>query len=216
MVNGHLSLRLNKLITIIDNDMGNIQSVSNALFNLGIKSRVSDNSKKIKDSSGIILPGVGAFPKAMKNLKSKRLDDVIIDSINNGIPFLGICLGMQLLFEESEEKGNSKGLGILKGNVLPLENSINNTVPHVGWNTLSIIKKNELTKNLDDNSRFYYDHSFYVKETDSKTFASLIYGQEICVGVKKKNIFGVQFHPEKSQRNGLKLLRNFANFIERN
>jgi len=207
---------LNKLITIIDNDMGNIQSVSNALFNLGIESKISDKSKIIQNSSGIIFPGVGAFPMAMRNLKSKRLDTVIIDSVNNGIPFLGICLGMQLLFEESFEKGNSEGLGILKGSVLRLENNRNYTVPHVGWNTLSIIKENELTKNIDDNSRFYYDHSFYVKETNSKTFASLIYGQEICVGVKKKNIFGVQFHPEKSQRSGLKLLRNFANFVERN
>ena len=215
MVNGYLSLRLNKLITIIDNDMGNIQSVSNALFNLGIESKISDKSKIIQNSSGIIFPGVGAFPMAMRNLKSKRLDTVIIDSVNNGIPFLGICLGMQLLFEESNEQNLTKGLGLLKGKVTRINKDAGCPVPHVGWNRVITTKENPLFHNIDPGSRFYYDHSYFVTETDQDVFASLTYGEEMSVGVWKGNIFGTQFHPEKSQRNGLKLLRNFVNYADK-
>jgi len=202
------------MITIIDNEMGNIQSVSNALNQLDIENITSRDPGVLLDSKGLILPGVGAFPMAMNNLERNGLDKLLIELINKEIPILGICLGMQLLFEESEEKGQCKGLGVLKGKVKKISKTNRNSVPHVGWNIITITKNNPLTKNLNDESRFYYDHSYYVDETSSKTIASLEYGEQMCVAVNNKNIFGVQFHPEKSQRNGLRLLRNFDNYIK--
>ena len=202
------------MITIIDNEMGNIQSVSNALNQLDIENITSRDPGVLLDSKGLILPGVGAFPMAMNNLERNGLDKLLIELINKEIPILGICLGMQLLFEESEEKELCRGLGVLKGKVKKISKTDQNSVPHVGWNLITITKNNPLTKNLNDESRFYYDHSYYVDETDSKTIASLDYGDQMCVAVNNKNIFGVQFHPEKSQRNGLRLLRNFDNYIK--
>ncbi len=202
------------MITIIDNEMGNIQSVSNALNQLDIENILSRNPSVLLNSKGLILPGVGAFPMAMYNLKRNGLDKLLVELINKEIPILGICLGMQLLFEESEEKELCRGLGVLKGKVKKISKTDQNSVPHVGWNLITITKNNPLTKNLNDESRFYYDHSYYVDETDSKTIASLDYGDQMCVAVNNKNIFGVQFHPEKSQRNGLMLLRNFDNYIK--
>jgi len=202
------------MITIIDNEMGNIQSVSNALNQLDIENIASRDPSVLLNSKGLILPGVGAFPMAMDNLERNGLDKLLVELINKEIPILGICLGMQLLFEESEEKGLCRGLGVLKGKVKKISKTDQNSVPHVGWNVITITKNNPLTKNLNDESRFYYDHSYYVDETGSKTIASLDYGEQMCVAVNNKNIFGVQFHPEKSQRNGLRLLRNFDNYIK--
>ena len=203
------------MITIVDNEMGNIQSVSNALNQLDIENIASRDPSIILNSKGLILPGVGAFPMAMDNLERNGLDKLLVELINKEIPILGICLGMQLLFEESEEKGLCRGLGVLKGKVKKISKTDQNSVPHVGWNVITITKNNPLTKNLNDESRFYYDHSYYVDETSSKTIASLDYGEQMCVAVNYKNIFGVQFHPEKSQRNGLRLLRNFDNYIKK-
>ena len=203
------------MITIVDNEMGNIQSVSNALNQLDIENIASRDPSIILNSKGLILPGVGAFPMAMDNLERNGLDKLLVELINKEIPILGICLGMQLLFEESEEKGLCRGLGVLKGKVKKISKTDQNSVPHVGWNVITITKNNPLTKNLNDESRFYYDHSYYVDETSSKTIASLDYGDQMCVAVNYKNIFGVQFHPEKSQRNGLRLLRNFDNYIKK-
>ena len=203
------------MITIVDNEMGNIQSVSNALNQLDIENIASRDPSILLNSKGLILPGVGAFPMAMDNLERNGLDKLLVELINKEIPILGICLGMQLLFEESEEKGLCRGLGVLKGKVKKISKTDQNSVPHVGWNVITITKNNPLTKNLNDESRFYYDHSYYVDETSSKTIASLDYGEQMCVAVNYKNIFGVQFHPEKSQRNGLRLLRNFDNYIKK-
>jgi len=202
------------MITIVDNEMGNIQSVSNALNQLDIENIASRDPSILINSKGLILPGVGAFPMAMDNLERNGLDKLLVELIKKEIPILGICLGMQLLFEESEEKGLCRGLGVLKGKVKKIIKSDQICVPHVGWNVMAITKDNPLTKNLNDESRFYYDHSYYVDETSSKTIASLDYGDQMCVAVNYKNIFGVQFHPEKSQRNGLRLLRNFDNYIK--
>ncbi len=205
------------MITIIDNNMGNIQSVANAMDFLGVKCQISNKENDIISSSGLILPGVGAFPMAMKNLNTSGLDELLIDLLQKKeVPFLGICLGMQLLFEKSHEKETVKGLGILKGEVVRIEKNENNSVPHVGWNNLTIKKNNPLTININENSMFYYDHSYFIRETESNSFAVLNYGQEMCVGVSKKNIFGVQFHPEKSQKNGLRMLRNFSNYVNLN
>jgi imidazole glycerol-phosphate synthase subunit HisH len=204
------------MIVIIDNGMGNIQSVSNALSKLGVKSYISNNPSTIERATAIILPGVGAFPIAMENLKNSSLDKLLKKTVlENKTPFLGICLGMQLLFDESEEQSRTKGLCFIKGKVKRIPDSVDSPVPHVGWDSLIFNKETPISINVDKKSRFYYDHSYFVSDVEeADEFASLSYGheQKMCVGVSKGNIFGVQFHPEKSQRNGLRLLRNFINY----
>jgi len=202
------------MLVIIDNGMGNIQSVSNALAKLDVKSKISNSPTIIEKASSIIFPGVGAFPMAMENIKKSSLDKLLKKIIiDNKIPFLGICLGMQLLFDESEEQSSTKGLGFIKGKVTRIPNSFDSPVPHVGWDSIELNKKTPISVNIDKKARFYYDHSYFVSDVEKDdTFASLSYGKKMCVGVSKGNIFGVQFHPEKSQRNGLKLLRNFVNY----
>ena len=204
------------MLTIIDNKMGNIESVANALSSLNIQYSVSSDKKAIEQATSLILPGVGAFSMAMDNLKKLSLNRVLVDSLlNKNIPFLGICLGMQLLFEKSNEQKNTVGLGIMNGSVTRIKNRKDFLVPHVGWNGVELTKKNPLFENIDLDARFYYDHSYFVNQEDENSFASLHYSENMSVGACKGNIFGVQFHPEKSQRNGLKLLRNFVNYSER-
>ena len=204
------------MLVIIDNEMGNIQSVANALIKLNVEYSISNDKEIIEKASSFIFPGVGAFPKAMANLKKLSLDKVLKEKLlEKNTPFLGICLGMQLLFEESNEQILTKGLGLLKGKVTRINRDAGFPVPHVGWNRVVTTKENPLFYNIDSGSRFYYDHSYFVTETDQDVFASLTYGEEMSVGVWKGNIFGTQFHPEKSQRNGLKLLRNFVNYADK-
>lgn len=204
------------MLVIIDNAMGNIQSVANAMVKLNVEHIISNDIAIIEKASSMIFPGVGAFPMAMANLKRSSLDRVLINKlIEENTPFLGICLGMQLLFEESDEQTPTEGLSLLKGKVTRISNHAGYPVPHVGWNGANAIKENPLFKNIDANTKFYYDHSYFVNETDHDVFALLNYGEEMSVGVWKDNIFGVQFHPEKSQRSGLKLLRNFVNYAEK-
>ena len=201
------------MLVIIDNNMGNISSVANALEKLDVGFIISNKKKDIIKAKSIIFPGVGAFPQAIKNLKKNSLFYVLQETlIKQKIPFLGICLGMQILFENSEEMDVTEGLGILKGSVKKIESSKFFPVPHVGWNSLQIERKNPLMKNIDLNSRFYFDHSYYVNDKKISKFASLKSNKKITVGVWSNNILGVQFHPEKSQVNGLRLLRNFINF----
>ena len=204
------------MLVIIDNDMGNIQSVADAMSKLGVSFIISDDIATIKQANSLIFPGVGAFPMAMANLKKLSLDKVLKEKlVKKNTPFLGICLGMQLLFEESDEQILTKGLGLLKGKVTRISSAAGCAVPHVGWNRVNTTKENPLFGNIDNNARFYYDHSYFVTESDQDVFASLNYSEEMSVGVWKNNIFGVQFHPEKSQRNGLKLLRNFVNYADK-
>ena len=204
------------MLVIIDNDMGNIQSVADAMSKLGVSFIISDDIATIKQANSLIFPGVGAFPMAMANLKKLSLDKVLKEKlVKKNTPFLGICLGMQLLFEESDEQILTKGLGLLKGKVTRISSDAGCAVPHVGWNRVNTTKENPLFGNIDTNARFYYDHSYFVTESDQDVFASLNYSEEMSVGVWKNNIFGVQFHPEKSQRNGLKLLRNFVNYADK-
>jgi len=196
--------------------MGNIQSVANALFKLNVEYVIANDIKTIKQASALIFPGVGAFPMAMANLKKLSLDKVLKEKLGmNNTPFLGICLGMQVLFETSDEQTHTEGLRLLKGKVTKISSDVGFAVPHVGWNRVNTTKENPLFENIDPNARFYYDHSYFVTETDQDVFASLDYGEKMSVGVWKENILGVQFHPEKSQRNGLKLLRNFVNYAEK-
>ena len=203
------------MVLIIDNGMGNIQSVVNALSKLDIQSFVDNKPESLEKADAIILPGVGAFPMAMQNLKDSSLDIALRENVlQRQIPFLGICLGMQVLFDESEEQTTAKGLGFIKGKVIRIPDSAENPVPHVGWDIANLNQETPLSINLHSDSRFYYDHSYFVSDVEEDNqFATCQYGNgKMCVGVSKGNIFGVQFHPEKSQRNGLKILRNFINY----
>ena len=201
------------MIAIIDYGMGNIHSVNKALQLYGAKTLVTDKPKEILDCAKAVLPGVGAFDDAMQELKKQGLLTVIANHIKNKKPFLGICLGMQLLFEESEEARESKGLGILKGVVKKFENKDNLKVPHMGWNQLKV-KNNAcpLLKGVADNSYVYFCHSYYPKPYDGRLIAATTdYGIDFTSVLWQDNIYGVQFHPEKSQQVGLKILRNFVN-----
>lgn len=214
------------MITIIDYDMGNLKSVSKALEAVGAEVCITRNPHKIKKADKVVLPGVGAFGKCMENLKNYGLIEVINESITSGKWFLGICLGLQLLFEESEEFGPVKGLGILKGKVKKFNFSVTPPspplklrggggelkIPHMGWNQ---VKKNGIPmimQSIPDNASFYFVHSYYVEPIDKKIIATETdYAGFFCSSIQKENILATQFHPEKSQKAGLKMLENFVN-----
>ena len=197
------------MIAIIDYKMGNLGSVKNALDSLNIDSVITSDIDVIKKADKLILPGVGAFKKAMDNLKELKLDKVIIEEVNKGKPILGICLGMQLLFSSSEEYGLTDGLNILSGKIVHFkENGLK--IPHMGWNNLIIPKNSKLFKGLD-NPYVYFVHSYHL-ETSNKDYllTNTIYGYEFSCAVEYKNVFATQFHPEKSGDVGLKILKNFG------
>ena len=205
------------MLTVIDNGMGNIQSVVNAISQLNEKCHISNHPSDIKWASAIIFPGVGSFPMAMSNLEKSSLLEVVKEQIcEKGVPFLGVCLGMQLLFESSDEQRVTRGLNLLRGKVKRIQCKRGLTIPHVGWNSFDVEKDNPLLANIPKGAMFYYDHSYCVTDTNDSVFASLNYGDKMVVGVQRGNLFGVQFHPEKSQRNGLKILRNFLNYTRQN
>lgn len=203
-------------VGIINYKMGNIQSVVNALTFLGHIPIISSNPQKLSKADAYILPGVGAFAEAMKNLQNEGLIDFLNEEIlTNKKPILGICLGMQLMTKYSLERGKHQGLGWIDAQVLPIPFVTHLRVPHVGWNNLNIIQKEPLFSRLDKESHFYFDHSYYVSSNDeSLSAAQCNHGVEMCVAFRKDNIFATQFHPEKSQTSGLKLLRNFLNYCE--
>ena len=197
------------MIAIIDYGMGNLGSVKNALDSLNIESVITRDINVIKNADKLILPGVGAFKKAMDNLNSLGLDKVIIDEVKSGKPILGICLGMQLLFTTSEEYGLTNGLNILEGNIIHFkENGLK--IPHMGWNNLNIPSNSKLFKGLN-NPYVYFVHSYHLV-TDNKDYllTKTTYGYEFSCAVEYKNIFATQFHPEKSGDVGLKILKNFG------
>jgi len=195
------------MITIIDYGIGNLGSVKNALDKLGINSVVSSSPKDIEKAKGLIFPGVGSATAGMENLRKSRLDKVIIDQTRNMKPILGICLGMQLLFSESEE-GNTKCLNLIEGKVRKFNTELK--VPQIGWNSIKQ-KPSRLFKGIKDNSYFYFVHSYYcVPDMKSIEIGVTEYGVDFCSVVEKDNIFGVQFHPEKSGEDGLKLLKNYV------
>ncbi len=199
------------MIGIIDYGMGNIHSVQKALESLGAETLVTNNPREIDKCDKIVLPGVGAFDDALKELEKKGLSAAIRESIIGKKIFLGICLGMQLLFEKSEE-GNLSGLGILKGAVRKFQVAKTLKVPHMGWNNLNLRQKDcPLFKDLKDNSYVYFCHSYYPAPQDNKIIAATTgYGVEFAAIVRQGNVYGVQFHPEKSQETGLKILKNFV------
>ncbi|MDO8733746.1 MAG: imidazole glycerol phosphate synthase subunit HisH [Elusimicrobiota bacterium] len=204
------------MITIIDYGMGNLRSVAKAFEYIGKKAVVTSDRKKILKSSLVVLPGVGSFSAAMTNLKKLNLIETVKNIISDGKPFLGLCLGMQILFEKSEE-GNCGGIGIFQGKVRKFSYKHNLKIPHMGWNALKQLKiKNETLKIFDgisDNSYFYFVHSYYVEPQDKRIIATTTnYGINFTSSVFYKNIFATQFHPEKSQKNGIKLLKNYVDY----
>ncbi len=207
-----VSCGLIKMIAIIDYGMGNIHSVQKALELAGARTVVTNRLKDIELAEKLVLPGVGAFGDAMSELKKQDLVSAIKDQLNDKKPLLGICLGMQLLFQESQEGKESKGLGILGGTVKKLPASSGLKIPHMGWNELKIKNKNcPLLEDIAESSYVYFCHSYYPQPRDgSLTAASCEYGIEFSCIVWQDNIYGVQFHPEKSQQAGLKMLKNFV------
>jgi len=196
------------MIAIIDYGMGNLKSVEKAFNFLGGDTFVTGSPKEILGASKVVLPGVGAFAEAVKCIKDTGLDQVINETIRKGKPFLGICLGLQLMFDYSEENGGFEGLGILKGKIKKIDTGLK--IPHMGWNSLNIKKENALFKGLSDNPYVYFVHSFHLVADDKEIVtATTEYGEEIEVAVEKDNIFLTQFHPEKSGKTGLKMLENF-------
>jgi imidazole glycerol-phosphate synthase subunit HisH len=198
------------LIAIIDYGMGNLRSVTNALEKLGADAVVTRDKKVIKASKAIILPGVGAFGKCIENLKKLELLDFIKQTIEEGKQYLGICLGMQVLFESSEEAPGIAGMGVLKGTVPRFTGNIK--IPHMGWNNINIVKETNILQGIEKSEYFYFVHSYYCSPDDKGIVATTTpYGGEFVSSVQKDNIFACQFHPEKSQRVGLRLLHNFVN-----
>jgi glutamine amidotransferase len=212
------------MIAVIDYHMGNLRSVEKAFESIGARATVTRDPGVIKDASHIVLPGVGAFKDCMGNLERYGLIEPIIRSIEAGKPFLGICLGLQLLFDESSEFGRHKGLGLISGKVLRFpahmheEGSTDTAapqgelkVPHMGWNDIRKKKDSLLLKDIPDGSFFYFVHSYYVApDSRDATLTSTSYGIDFTSSVELDNIMACQFHPEKSQKKGLKVLKNFS------
>lgn len=206
------------MISIIDYDAGNIKSVEKAIQFLGEDVRITRDKNEILEADRVIMPGVGAFGLAMEKLRSYGLEDVIHQYVSTGKPFLGICLGLQLLFDESEESPGVKGLGLIKGKItkIPTEykadngNIMTQKVPQIGWNSIEINPSSRLFNGITDGSYVYFVHSYYLTaDNPEEVAAKTYYGTEIHAAVEKDNIFATQFHPEKSSDVGLKILKNF-------
>lgn len=199
------------MIAIIDYDAGNLRSVEKALESLGEQVIVTRDPQEIRSADKVILPGVGAFGDAMRNLHRFGLVDVIREVTAAGKPFLGICLGLQLLFERSDESEGVEGLGILKGEILRIPDQEGLKIPHMGWNSLDITPGAALLQGIGEHPYVYFVHSYYLKAADEQIVAaSTEYSTHIHASVEHNNIFACQFHPEKSGRIGLQILKNFA------
>lgn len=197
----------NKKICIIDYGMGNLRSVQKAFESFGATCIITSNSEEILNSNGVILPGVGAFPDAMDNIKKLKIDATLNEAVKKNIPILGICLGMQLLFDESDEVRNTKGLGLIKGKIKKFK--IDLKVPHMGWNNLNIIKSSPILEGVKNNSYVYFVHSYYAEMNEENINGETLYGVNVPAVVSNGNIFGTQFHPEKSGDSGIQMLKNF-------
>ena len=200
------------MIAIVDYGVGNLFSLISSFKKIGVDIVVTSDPEVIKSADRIILPGVGAFEDAAKKLRDSGLDNVLINEAKNGKKLMGICLGMQMLFETSFEYGQHKGLGLLKGNIVPMKDSIPNDlkIPHIGWNALHFTRDSNLFKHIRQNDCVYFVHSFYATDCDDSVIATAEYGKELTAAVQKDNIMGCQFHPEKSGEVGLNILRAFC------
>ncbi len=199
------------MIAVVDYGMGNLRSVQKALERVGAKAVISRNPKEMKEASHLVLPGVGAFPECMRNLARLNLVDPIFEFIGSGRPFLGICLGLQLLFDESEEFGVHPGFKIVPGRVRGFDKDMGLKIPHMGWNQVFFRNNPYIFRGIPDGSYFYFVHSYYVvPQNEADIAGETEYGIKFTCAVAKGNIVALQFHPEKSQENGLKILSNFA------
>lgn len=195
------------MITIIDYKSGNLKSISNGFRKIGADYQISDDKQVIADSDYLVLPGVGAFGSAMENLKPFK--DVIFEHVNDDKPFLGICLGQQVLMSESEETPGVEGLGLFKGHVEKLPEGVK--IPHMGWNKLKVTNNSPILEGIDG-EYFYFVHSYHVIPDDNDIIAGVCdYGGEVAASLSQNNLFSTQFHPEKSGKAGLKILKNFTN-----
>ena len=199
------------MIAIIDYDAGNIKSVEKALQRLGQEVMITRDPEEILNADKVILPGVGAFGDAMVNLRKYHLDQVIYQVVERSIPFLGICLGLQLLFEKSDETKGVAGLGILKGEICRIPDGENLKIPHMGWNSLHLQNNGRLFRGIKEDAYVYFVHSYYLKAEDEEIVkATAEYGTHIHASVEQGNVFACQFHPEKSSDVGLEILKNFV------
>lgn len=200
------------MIAIIDYGVGNLFSLCSSLKIIGEDAVITSDENVIKSADKLILPGVGAFGDAMEKLSESGLDKVILSQAKSGKDIMGICLGMQLLFEKSFEYGEHKGLGLIKGNVVPIEDYIPNNlkIPHIGWNALHFKNNSKIYKYINENDCVYFVHSFYAADCDESVTATAEYGKELTASVQKGNVYGCQFHPEKSGNVGLKILKAFC------
>ena len=199
------------MIAIIDYDAGNMKSVEKAFEYLGEKIVITRDRRTILDAPKVVLPGVGAFGDAMGKLRQYDLEETIKAYISSGKPFMGICLGLQLLFESSEETPGTRGLGVLGGQILRFPDTMGLKIPHMGWNSLDFPKRGKLFAGITDNSYVYFVHSYYLRAADpGDVAAASTYGITFHAAVEHENIFACQFHPEKSSETGLRILKNFA------
>jgi glutamine amidotransferase len=200
-----------KEVILIDAGTGNLRSVQKALESVGASVERTDNPQKVMTGKKVVLPGVGAFGDFMSGMNMKGLDDAVKQVVGRGVPMLGICVGMQALFEIGEEMGEHEGLGLLKGTVVKFPDSQLVKIPHTGWNQIRVKKGVLLFDHVEDGSYVYFNHSYYCQAGDrADVIAEVDYGLRYTCAVRRDNVFGVQFHPEKSQTVGLQILRNFV------
>ena len=199
------------MIAILDYDAGNIKSVEKAMQLLGQEVTITRDRREILNADKVILPGVGAFGDAMEKIRQYGLYEVIHEVVEQGTPFLGICLGLQLLFERSEESPGVEGLGILKGEILRIPETPGLKIPHMGWNSLDFRNNGRLFEDLPEESYVYFVHSYYLRAADEKIVTAVTeYGTQIHASVEQGNVFACQFHPEKSSDAGIQILKNFV------
>jgi len=197
------------MLTIVDHGVGNLRNVYMAFRRLGVEARLTSDVHEVRRATALVLPGVGAFGDAMGNVRSLGLEDDLVAAIRDGLPFLGICVGLQVLFEVSEEMGEHQGLGVLGGRVRRFPAHL--TVPHMGWNQIDRARECVLWREVADHSYAYFVHSYFVEPTDASVVAATTeYGSPYTCAVARDNLYAIQFHPEKSQDVGAKILRNFC------
>lgn len=199
------------MIAIIDYGAGNLHSVKNALDFLGAESKITGSASEILSADKVILPGVGAFGSAMNALTASGLKEVIFEVADKSTPLLGICLGLQLMFEKSEEAPDVKGLGLFKGTIVKIPDR-GLKIPHMGWNSIEVVKDSRILNNIGENPFVYFVHSYYLNASDESVVSAYTnYGERLGIAVEKDNVFATQFHPEKSGETGMKILKNFIN-----
>ena len=199
----------NARICILDYGMGNLRSVEKALEHVGATATIAADAATVRAADGLILPGVGAFPRAMEGVRERGLDELIVECRDAGVPILGICLGLQLLFDSTTELGGAEGLGLLPGPVDELD-APDLKVPHIGWSPVRWERESRLTEGIESETPFYLVHSFAPRPESGDLLGTAAYGARFACAAERDNVFGVQFHPEKSSAAGLRLLSNFA------